>query len=312
MRGKGAVVATRLLALLLASLAMLGGCRRDDAAPAPGSAGGARDPAQALLLLSGHLRRNDLAAFARDVVPPELAAPLEAAWRAGRTRWPLDELPFDERLPGALGALAAPGSETRLQQLFEHQFANEDAAITAAAKTLGLFGAQYVRDESAFSEGERGHYLQLVEAVSQWGAGAPLGDPERARAAIARLAAAARRSDLADEADFARAGMAGSLQRLSWFLPTFKQVLAGYGLDLDAALAGMRAEVISSEGDQARVRMRYTLAGHPIEAVVEAERIDGRWYLSDFLRHARAAAQPPDVDPAAGTQPDPATAPPRE
>ena len=298
--------------LLLAALA-LAACRREQAPVAP-VAGGARDPAQAVLLLSGHLRRNDLAAFARDAVPPALAAPLEAAWRDGGTRWPLDELPFDERLPGVLGALAAPGSEARLQQQFEHQFANEGAAITAAAKTLGLFGAQYVRDERAFSEGERAHYLQLVEAVSRWGAGAPLGEPERARTAIARLAAAARRTSLADEADFARAGMAGSLQRLSGFLPTFKQVLAGYGLDLDAALAGMRADTVSSDGDRARVRMRYTLAGHPVEAVIAAERVGGRWYLADFLRHARAAAAAPaarDAGPAPGTRTDPATAPPR-
>lgn len=312
MRGKRSGVASWLLALSLAGLALLGGCRRDDAASAPASAGGARDPAQAVLLLSGHLRRNDLAAFARDAVPPELAAPLESAWRAGRSRWPLEELPFDERLPGVLAALAAPGSEARLQQLFEHQFADENAAITAAAKTLGLFGARYVRNEATFSDDERAHYLQLVEAVSEWGAVAPLGEPKRARAAIGLLAAAARRTGLAGEDDFARAGMAGSLQRLSWFLPTFKQVLSGYGLDLDAALAGMRAEVVSSEGDQARVRMRYTLAGHPLEVVIAAERIGGRWYLSDFLRHARAAAAPPparDAEPAAGTAGGPSNVP---
>lgn len=297
MRATGLLLAT----VLAAALGVAAGCARDDA-DATGTASSnkaAREPAQAVLLLTDHLRRNDLAAFARDAVPPELAAPLESAWREGRTRWPLEELPFDERLPGALGALSAPDAETRLRQVFDQQFANEEAAITAAASTLGLFGAEYVRGQGDYSDAERAHYLQLVEAVSRWGATAPLSDPGRADAAIATLAKAARAAELPDEAAFAHAGMVASLARLSWVSAALKEVLAGYGLALDDTLAGMRAEEVDRKGDKARVRMRYTLAGAPIEAVVEAERIDGRWYLSDFLRHARAAAAPPETPEAA-------------
>ena len=290
------------VSLLLATALALGGCQRDPDAPqrASGRATGADTPAEAVLLLTGHLQRDDLAAFARDAVPPELAAPLESAWRGNRTRWPLEELPFDERIPGALGALARPGAEARLRQVFDQQFANENAAITAAASTLGLFGAEYVRKEGDFSENERAHYLQLVEAVSRWGATAPLSDPERAHAAIGTLAKAARAAKLPDDAAFGHAGMVASLARLSWVSAALKQVLAGYGLPLNETLAGMQAEEVSRDGDKATVRMRYTLAGTPIEADVQAERVNGRWYLSDFLRHARAAAKPPAApEPAA-------------
>ena len=275
--------------LLWLAVALLCGCRRDpDAAPGP-AASGASEPAQAVLLLTRHLHDNDLAAFTRDAVPPGLHRQLDAAWRQGRTRWPLDELPFDERLPRLLGALAEPGAEARLQRVFDRQFAGETTALKAAATTLGLFGAQYVRQGSAFSAGERAHYLQFVQALSRWGASAPLADPERARAAIPQLAAAARATGLRSEADFARTGMDPSLRRLSGFLRTLKLVLAGYGLGLDDSLAALQAQVIESRGDRATVRMRYSLGGSPVEAVVEVERIGGRWYLSDYLRHARQA-----------------------
>ncbi|HEX2083622.1 MAG TPA: hypothetical protein VHF86_09095, partial [Xanthomonadaceae bacterium] len=49
------------------------------------------------------------------------------------------------------------------------------------------------------------------------------------------------------------------------------------------------------QADRARVRMRYTLGGSPVEAVVDVERIDGRWYLSDYLRHAREAVRGPEA-----------------
>ena len=250
---------------------------------------GARQPAEAVLLLTRHLKDNDLPAFARDAVPPALHRELQVAWRAGRTRWPLDELPFDERLPRLLGALAEPDAPRRLQTVFDRQFSGETSALKAAATALGLFGAQYVQHQGDFSPAERAHYLQFVDAMSQWGRRAPLGDPARARAAIPRLAAAARATGLASEADFARLGMAGSLQRLSGFLRALKTVLASYGLPLDQTLGTLRADTVSRDGARAKVRMRYTLGGRPVEALVDVERIGGRWYLSDYLRHARAA-----------------------
>src|SRR4249919_1338442 len=134
-------------------------------------------PVQAVQLLTGHLHDNDLVAFARDAVPPALHPALESAWLDGRTRWPLDELPFDDRLPALLKSLAAPGSEARLQQVFDRQFAGKHAELKAAAAALGLFGAQYLDREGEYSADERAHYAQLVVAMSRWGTVAPLGDP---------------------------------------------------------------------------------------------------------------------------------------
>jgi hypothetical protein len=301
-------IGARLLAGLvlgLVSLIGLGACQRD-ADPAASvrnvlAPPGARQPDDAVLLLTRHLRDNDLPAFARDAVPPDLHRRLETAWRAGHTRWPLDELPFDERLPRLLGALAEPDAPGRLQTVFDRQFSGETSALKAAATALGLFGAQYVQHQGDFSATERAHYLQFVDAISQWGRAAPLGDPVRARAAIPRLAAAARATGLASEADFARLGMTASLQRLSGFLSTLKSVLASYGLPLDQTLGALRAETVSQDGARAKVRMRYTLGGRPVDAVVDVERIAGRWYLSDYLRHARAAVEAgqPGANPAA-------------
>lgn len=278
---------SRVLALL-GLLLLAAGCGRPPPATVD-AGGGAIRPAQAVRRLTAHLRANDLPAFARDAVPPALHAQLEVAWRAGRTRWPLDELPFDERLPPLLKSLSAPGAEARLQQVFDRQFSGARAELRAAAAALGLFGVQYVSREGDYSDDERAHYAQLVAAISHWGMAAPLGDPRRARAAIRQLTAAARRTGLASEADFARLGMQESLRRLGPFAASVKRVLAQYGLPLDDSLAAMRVELQQQTGDQARVRMRYPLGGGDIDTVVTLQRVDGRWYLRDYLRHARAA-----------------------
>ena len=277
---------------LLLALAACGSDRGTASVPASTRASGATTPAEAVLLSTRDLRDNDLAAFARDAVPPALHARLDVAWRSGRTRWPLDELPLGAKVPAILGALATPGSEAKLGRDYDRQLAGAGGELRSAALALGLFGDKYLVNEGDFSADERAHYRQLVAAASRWAAAAPLSDAKRAHAAIARLATAARASGLRSEADFARFGMDDSLRRLSGYERVLKQVLAGYGLDLDATLAGMRANEVERDGDHARVRMQYRFGGRDIDAVIGVERRDGRWYVADFLRHAEAAAVP--------------------
>lgn len=283
----------RLVRLLLCSTSLcvvLAACQRG---PSPVQAPvSATRPAQAVQLLTRHLRDNDLQAFARDAVPPALHVQLETAWRGGRTRWPLDELPFADRLPGILKSLADDGAELRLQQTFDHQFAGETLQIKSAAASLGLFGAQYIEHEGRYSAAERQHYAQLIQAVSRWGLTAPLGDRERVRVTIPQLAIAARRAGLASPSDFRAAGMDDSLRRMGPFAAAFKQAVARYNLDLDASLDGMQATLQQQTGDTAQVRMRYRLGDTDIDTVVPVQRIDGRWYVSDYLQHARAAVGP--------------------
>ncbi|MCI4567893.1 hypothetical protein [Lysobacter sp. CFH 32150] len=272
-------IATALLLCLLAA------CQRQPQ-------GGETRPAQAVQALADRLRDNDLTGFAAMAVPPALHAQLEAGWRDGRSRWPLDELPLDERLPGLLAVLSAKDAETKLQATFDREFARAGRDLQAAAAALGLFGMQYVRNEGDYSAEERAHYLQSIDALSRWASAAPLSDPQRARRTIALLTAAARRSGIDDDADFAALGMADSLDRLQPVFAAFKRTFAGYGLDLDASFASVDARLLQQTGDSARVRLHYRLGPGEIDSVVSMQRIDGRWYLRDYLRHAEASLVP--------------------
>lgn len=277
-------------AVLLGVLGLVAGCERGrpPAAEAPPTL-----PAQAVQQLVDDLRRDDLAAYARHAVPPPLHRELARAWAEGRSLWPLTELPLDRRFQGFLTTLSAPRAEQDLLAAYRRQFAGAHGEIRSAATTLGLFTTQYVAQEAAYSEAERDHYRQLVAALAQWGARAPLGDPARARRAIPQVVLAARATGLGAPDGLRRTGMERSLQRLGPFFVRSERVLAGYGLDFDAALAGMRVTLTEQTGDRARVRLQYTLAGRPIDAVVLLERRAGRWYLSDLLRRAEAEAAAP-------------------
>jgi hypothetical protein len=297
--------AASVLPALMAGLLVLALAACDEASPPPGAASA---PEQSVLVLAGRLRDNDLVGFAHDAIPPGLHPAMAEAWRSGRTRWPLDELPFDHRIPGMLATLSEPGAEKTLQRDFDRQFGNAHGEIRSAARSLGLFGVKYLENDRSLSADERHHAVQLVAAFSAWGEQARLGDPKRARAAIARLGLAARRTHLTSEAAFRDAGMDESLRRMGPMWAALKDALRGYDLDLDDSLGKLQATLVERDGDRARVRMRYPLAGKTIDTVVAVERIDGHWYLSDFVRHARAATAPraPALAPTAGPGTTPA------
>lgn len=292
-------IARATAALTLAAALVAAGCQR---APAPVIEPTPTEPTLAVDQLIRDLRHNDLVAWSRHAVPPNLHARLDAAWTEGRTRWPLTELPLDDRLPAFLDALAAPDADRRLLAVYRRQFSGASAELRSAAATLGLFATQYLRNEGDYSPDERAHYIQLVSAVSRWGQRAPLGDLQRARQTIPMLTAAARQTGLAGGPQrFRDLGMERSLERLGPFFERFKQVLRTYALDLDADLGTARTSLIERDGDHARVRLTYSLAGQAITAELAVERIDGHWYLTDALRHARAEADRPAATAAAPT-----------
>lgn len=271
--------------LPMCGLLLLAACKRE----AVELQGSATEPAAAVRELAQHLQRNDLAAFARSAVPPDYHAQLETAWLQGHSRWPLTELPLDDKLVPLLAALSAPGSERELTASFDRQFARQDRDLKDATRALGQFGVQYVKHEGDYTAEERDHYAQLIGALSEWAAQAPLGDPKLAHAAIPRLTAAARQVGLDTEEALQQAGMASSLQRLSLLLVEIKTTLDRYGLPLDRTFANLRAGLVEQQGDRASVRIHYPLGDREIDTVVSLERRDGRWYLSDYLRHAERA-----------------------
>ncbi|HEY5612178.1 MAG TPA: hypothetical protein VIK70_01160, partial [Lysobacter sp.] len=198
-----------------------------------------------------------------------------------------------------------PGAEKALLSTYQRQFAGAEGELRSAAATVSQFTVQYLQREGDYSDEERDHYIQLVGALSQWGKRAPLADTKRAKAAIPKLVSAARLTGLAREGSYERLGMDRSLRRLGPFFARFKQVLRDYGLDLDAALDSVRVDLAEQTGDTARLRLRYTIAGHEIDAYVRAQRIEGSWYLTDAVRHAQLQAASPAIaaDPAAPARP---------
>lgn len=280
------------LSFALAATLLLAGCRAEEDTPPP--ARPAPTPEAAVHRLLDDLRRDDLGAYAVHALPPDLYARTDAAWRAGRSRWPLSELPLARHLPTAIDRLAHPGAEALLRRGYRQQFAGAHAEVRTAARTLGLFARRMLERSPDLPPEERRHRLQQVAALAAWADAAPLADAGRVEPLLPGLVRAARATHLAGgDAAWSQAGLHRSLTRLRPALREGKRALATLGLDVDAALRGARVERITGTADRARLRLRYTLAGRAIEAELDLVRRPEGWFLADSLRHAQAALAGP-------------------
>lgn len=275
----------------------LAGCH----GPPAGRGAAAPEPVAAVQAMARAVADNDLVAYARLSVPPAQYRRLETAWRADQSRWPLTELPLHDQLLPLLQTLSAADGGPRLQQGFDRQLAGQAMAVRQAARSMGVFGVQYLRHQDTYTASQQAHYIQVVETLAGWAADAPLSDRARARASIAALTGGARATQITDDAQLGQAGMEASLRRLGPFIGTLKAVLASYGLDLDASLRGVEGELISRQGDNALVELRYPLAGRTITLKTPLTRREGRWYLTRTLADTDALLRVADApDAAAG------------
>ncbi len=278
-----------LVALLLVAFA-LAGCRQDppavDASTVPG------DPVAAIEAQAAALRDNDLVRWSHLGLPPELHARTEALWnRRLAEAEPAD--PEEAReYADVMSRLMAPDAEKALMRDIEPKLAEFESEIAGQwplmQATAGIFLSAAIEANTELSDADKTHGQELVSAVLAWAQPALFTDRKRAREAIAALSATARELDLPTLEDARALEMMPAMEKGGIALAGFKQAAQAYGMDLDASLDGVEAELLSSEGDQARVKVRYPLLDETVSFEMDMQRVGEGWYSADAIRQAEA------------------------
>jgi hypothetical protein len=276
-----------LLALLSLVLA-LAACRREpaDAAQAPG------DPVAAVEGLVGALRDNDLVRYSRLSLPPDLHARSEALWarRQAEAEPPTAEEAQD--YADLMARLTAPDAETALMRDLEPKLAKFESEISGQwplmQATASIFLTAAIQANTELSEAEKAHGGEVVAALMAWAQPALFTDRERARQAVAALSRTARELDLPTLDQVRALPMQPALEKGGVALAGFKEVGRAYGLDMDQSLDGVRAELVSSEGDNATVKVSYPLLDKTVSFEMQMLRRDDAWYSAEAVRQLEA------------------------
>mgnify|MGYP006193001723 CR=1 FL=1 len=296
-----------LAALLLIAFALVA-CRReqpaDEASTVPGS------PVAAIEAQAQALRDNDLVRWSRLGLPPELHARTEALWnRRLAEAEPAD--PEEAReYADTMARLMAPDAGQALMRDIEPKLAEFEGEIAGQGPlmqaTAGIFLNAAIEANTELSAAEKSHGQELVSTLLAWAQPALFTDRDRARQAIRALSATARELDLPTLEDARALEMMPAMEKGGVALAGLKEAAKAYDMDLDASLDGVEAELLSSEGDQARVKVTYPLLDESISFEMDMQRVGEGWYSADAIRQAEAdlAEAGPEADVAQTPAPD--------
>ncbi|WP_146907837.1 hypothetical protein [Arenimonas daejeonensis] len=283
---------------LLSFVIVLGACRREQAEPARASG----DPVAAVEGLAGALRDNDLVRYSRLSLPPDLHARSEALWLQRQAEaeppTPEDAAEYEDMM----ARLMAPDAETALMRDLEPKLAKLETEIAGQwplmQATASIFLNAMIQANTELSDAEKAHGSEVVASLMAWAQPSLFTDRERARQAVAALSRTARELDL-PTLDQARAlPMQPALEKGGIALAGAKDVARAYGLDLDRSLDGVRAELVSAEGDQAVVKVSYPLLDKTVSFEMAMQRRDDAWYSAEAVAQAEA-----ELAEAAGSAP---------
>jgi hypothetical protein len=193
-----------------------------------------------------------------------------------------------EQYDRMMARLTAPDAEAALMRDLEPQLARFEAEIGGQwpmmQATAAIFLNAAIQANAELSAAEKTHATEVVSSLLAWAQPALFTDRERAARAISHLVDTAAELDLPTLADVRALPMRPALEKGGIALATAKV----YDLDLDRSLDGVQAELLSAQGDSARVKVSYPLLDRTVSFEMEMLRRDDGWYSADAVREAEA------------------------
>jgi hypothetical protein len=292
-------------------------CQKEEAGETPAAAAKATaNPADAITATAKKLRSNDVLGVIQLTVPPKHYEKMKADWKADLNKEPVTEADRAE-FQAMMAKLTAPDAETVLMAEAEPElvkFETEMAAQMPLMVGMGQgFAMQAIQANESLSAAQKKQAADVLGAVVAWLQGVQFADRALAKQAIGHAVGTARALNL-KTLDEARAlEFEPAMQKAGVAFKGIKDVLAVYGLKLDEAFDSVKANVVSETGDNAVVKVDYTIFNQPLSFESPMVKIDGRWYGKDTVDQLEKAAKAPvevaapadgSTAPDAGTMPE--------
>jgi len=250
----------RLIAVLFLLCLGLAACRRDVVAPG--------DPVAAVQGLAAAVHDNDLVRYSRLSVPPDLHKKMEARWHAKLAVAPPPTADQVAEYDRWMTRLTEPGAEARLYKSLDPKLAKFEAETGAqwplVKATAGIFINGVIQANDRLTPAEKNHAKAVGDALMAWLQPKRLTDRASARKTIAVATATARELALPSLLSSQRLEMIPALEKGGVLLKGAKDVGRIYGIDGDAALAGVTARVAALDGDVATMDVSYPLLGETV------------------------------------------------
>lgn len=280
----------RYAALAFAGLTALSlvACQKEEAAgetPAA-TAQATATPDAAIAEVAGKLKSGDILAVLQMTVPPKHLDKMKADWKTKMAEDPITDEDRQE-FAETLVKLTAEGAEDALYAEAEPHLAKMETELAAQMPLyIGMgqgFAAQSINANEKLTAEQKKQATDVVAAVATWLQGVKFADRDLAKQAIAKLTGTARKLQLTTLDELRGLEFEPAMAKAGIAFTGFKELVAVYGLKLDETFDSVKTEVVSQEGDKAKVKVDYQIFGQPLSFETEMVQLDGRWYGKDTI-----------------------------
>jgi len=274
------IVSLAACGLLSLGLTACSGGESGSADPAAATA----SPDAAVKSAAEALRQNDVGQFVKLVLP-------EARYNEAKikfeTRDSSADAGNDAEFEAMMAKLTAADAETALMAELEPQIAQFEAEMAPQMPMMiGMgrgFAAQAIQQNPDFNEDQKKQATEVVDAMAGWLSTVKVTDRGLAKQAISKAVSTARSLDLKTMEQVNALSFDDALAKAGIAFGGLKDVLAVYGMDINATLDSTTVEMVSEQGDAARVRVSYSLLGQAITTEQDMIRENDRWYGKDTM-----------------------------
>ena len=299
------------LGLIVSVAAFAVGCNNPQppaqtAAPAAAVAPAA-SPDAAIMASVHALRSNDIGALIANSLPPPALAKLKADWSRDMNKDPVSD---EERKHFAenMAKLTAPGAEDKLMGELEpnlKQFEQQSAQQMPMMIAMGQgFIQSAIQQNKDLTDPQKQQTVALIDATAKWAQTAKFTDRALAKQAIGVVCKTARDLNLKTVDDVRALNYDQAMQKAGIAVGGMKALFVVYGLNMDKALDSVKAETVSTTGDNAKVKVSYTAFDQPFTTENELAKVDGKWYSKQAIdqwnkaQHETAQIAPAANEPA--------------
>jgi hypothetical protein len=278
----------RLLPLLLIAVLGLAACGKDESTASSGAAkmaAASTTPTAAVqaqfdALKAGRFSSAFLASF-----PPNMVERLRQEWKTEMAE-PVSE-EDREKFAAMMSELTAEGAEDAIFAKIEPDLAQlQQTAALQMPMYVGMgrgILAAGVQQREDLSAEQKAQAMASIDAFAKWAETAQFAEPELAKQAIGHVCKAARDLNLKSIDDLRALDFDQMLERGDVLFAAIKGIFATYGMRFDDILASARTELVSQNGEVAKVKVNYTMFDTPLSFESELVERDGRWYGKEML-----------------------------
>ncbi len=240
------------------------------------------DPAAQIRDLARVLRANDLAALVRAVVPPSHYQLMRQSFELQRLKpiTPAERSKFSEGIAKLTDANAVDKFMLEIEpKLIEAR----PKAAGALLIGMGALQVALASDDSKLTPEQRVALESALPGIQKWASETDFLSSVSMRQALSLLADAARNTGVRSIDELKMLSFEQALAKAGALLAASKQALTIYGLDVNAIADSLQVQVLSQEGETARVRTTITLFDAPISSDLDLVLLEGRWYSKNTV-----------------------------